>query len=134
MSTVAPAWYARRLTRIVQAHRQWQVVFALLVAAMCFLAWRPAAIKPLGSGWIDLNHIFAFCVLTVVARLAFPALRHAAWQVPLGLLAFGGLIEVGQAFVPGRTCEWSDLYADAAGIAAGALIVLPMLRAVYPRR
>lgn len=135
MSTVAPApWYAQRLAQIVQARRQWQLALVLLMALMCYLAWRPAAIKPLGSGWLDLNHVAAFGLLTLTARLGFAGSRHAKWLVPLAMLAFGGVIELGQAFVPGRTCEWSDLYADAAGIAAGMLLAAPLLRAALPRR
>jgi VanZ family protein len=135
MSTLAPTpWVAQRLARIARSQRHWQVVLVLLMALMCYLAWRPGAIKPLGSGWVDLNHLAAFGLLTVSARLGFAESRHAAWLVPLAMLVFGGVIEVGQAFVPGRTCEWSDLYADAAGVAVGMLIVSPLLRALYPRR
>jgi len=36
------------------------------------------------------------------------------------LFAYGGLIEVLQQFVPGRACEWADLFADSVGIVLGA--------------
>jgi VanZ family protein len=48
--------------------------------------------------------------------------------VLIGLLAFGGLIEILQAFVPGRDSDWHDLLADAVGTAAGAALALATLR------
>jgi VanZ family protein len=45
-------------------------------------------------------------------------------------VAFGGLIEVLQLFVPGRSSEWGDLLADSVGIAGGAVIAAYVLRAV----
>jgi VanZ family protein len=52
----------------------------------------------------------------------------------LGLLAFGAAIEVVQAFVPGRSCEWEDLLADSVGIVAGVLVTLPLRSAVMTSR
>ena len=36
-----------------------------------------------------------------------------------GLLAYGGMVEVLQSFTPDRMAEWSDLMADALGLALG---------------
>jgi len=46
----------------------------------------------------------------------------------LALLAYGGAIEVIQLFVPGRSCEWGDLLADAIGISLGVLLAKGMTR------
>jgi VanZ family protein len=46
------------------------------------------------------------------------------------LLAYGGAIEIIQWFVPGRSCEWGDLLADAMGISIGALLAAGALRLV----
>jgi hypothetical protein len=71
-------------------------------------------------------HALAFMALMVwfcgVFRLPLTPL------VGLGLLAFGGLIEVLQGMLPYRSAEFRDLLADGAGIAAGWLLALLGLR------
>ncbi len=42
----------------------------------------------------------------------------------LGLLAFGGLIEMCQRMISYRTAEWNDLFADMLGIVVGILIAM----------
>lgn len=53
--------------------------------------------------------------------------------IALGLVAFGVLIEVLQSFVPYRTSEWMDLYADGIGIAIGLLIAVFFIGGWTPR-
>lgn len=51
----------------------------------------------------------------------------------LGLLAYGGLIEVLQSFTPDRMAEWGDLLADGVGLLIGeACALLPMRRRMSP--
>ncbi len=50
-----------------------------------------------------------------------------------GLLVYGGAIEIGQFFVPGRACEWGDLGADSIGIAVGAVIAIFILWIASPK-
>lgn len=122
------------LARVVQANRGWQLLLALLVATVCYLAFTPTP-PPLASAWWDkANHSLAFVVLTFVACLAFPRPWRGVWLVMLGLFALGAAIEVVQAFVPGRSCEWGDLLADSVGIVAGVLVTLPLRSAVTSRR
>jgi VanZ family protein len=97
----------------------WRVALAILVTLTCWLAFDPAPPTAANTGWDKANHALAFVVLTLCARRAFPA-------APLALLAcagvaFGGFIEIVQLFVPGRSAEWSDLAADAVGIALALL-------------
>ncbi|MCY0611277.1 VanZ family protein, partial [Klebsiella pneumoniae] len=54
--------------------------------------------------------------------LGFAASRAGVWALTLGLLAFGATIEAIQLAVPGRSGEWTDLLADAVGIASGLAI------------
>lgn len=89
-----------------------------LVVAGCLVpnAWLP----PLPND--KLLHFGAFGVLAVLALRIAP---HG-WQAGaamLGLLVAGWLIEVAQSLVPGRGFCWRDLGANAAGIAAGALLM-----------
>ena len=56
--------------------------------------------------------------------LALVERRYYA-SVCLGLLAFGGAIEIAQYLLPyGRSAEWLDLAADGLGILAGSLLSL----------
>ena len=69
------------------------------------------------TGWDKSNHMMAFVVLAVLGRWAYPG-RMAV--LLLGLLAYGGLIEVLQSLTPDRFAEWADLLADAVGLMVGA--------------
>ena len=62
----------------------------------------------------------------------FLMVRHAlSWKLPLRSAAaalwslfLGGLIEILQTRIPGRSGDLSDFWADAAGIAAAALLLM----------
>ncbi|MBX3618653.1 MAG: VanZ family protein [Rhizobacter sp.] len=124
----------RFLDPIVHAQRRWQVVLYALAAIVCYLALTPAPPPGIDFGWDKVNHASAFVALTVSACFAYPGSRRTVILVLLGVLALGGLIEVGQYFVPGRDCDWHDIIADAAGMGVGALIALPLLRLTDARR
>lgn len=134
MTSITPPERAPLAVRLLRARPIWQVLLALLVGIVCFLAFSASPPEQLSTGWDKLNHGAAFATLTMTAMLAFPRRYRGLWVVWLAVLAFGGLIEVVQAFVPGRSSEWSDLLADSLGIVAGAVVTLPLLRAVWPQR
>lgn len=48
--------------------------------------------------------------------------RRFYWRIALGLLAFGGLIEISQRLTIHRTGDWYDLAANVTGIALGLAI------------
>ncbi len=92
--------------------------FAIFVAAAAFALWRALLPDDGGVGlipWDKAKHFIVFYVLTALAITALPASRF--WRIGLVLLAFGGMIEVLQAFV-GRDAAWGDVLADACGIGA----------------
>jgi len=86
------------------------------------------------AGWLPLLphdkwlHFTAFGGLTLLAGRIAPDWSHLQWWL-LGLLLAGLLIEVLQHYVPGRSFCWRDMAANAAGIAAAALLS-PWLAAV----
>lgn len=90
---------------------------AVLVCAVA-IAW--FALTPHGgAGSFDvpadkIAHFVAFYVLTLLMLAAFPNSRMVV--LAAAMLAFGAAIEFVQAFV-GRDAQWSDLVADAVGIA-----------------
>ena len=102
--------------------RLWRSLLLGLIVAVSYLALAPIPPPSVDLGWDKLNHVAAFAALTISALLGFPASRINQGKLLFLLLAYGGLIEVLQLFVPGRACEWTDLIADTLGIAGGALI------------
>ena len=105
------------------ARRLWQVLLGALALAICWLAFSPAPPPAADTGWDKANHALAFAVLAVTAELAFWPWTRRRWFTALGLLAFGGFIELVQTQIPERTGEWPDLLADGSGIALGLLLV-----------
>ena len=112
------------------SQRRALVVFVGVLVAVSYLALTPTPPKAADLGWDKLNHFSAFGTLTVLGGLAW---GRTQWRVALGLLAYGGLIELLQTQVPGRAADWADLLADGIGIVLG-LAVLAALRRLNARR
>ena len=87
----------------------------LLLVVVTYLALTPKPLVGLESGLDKVGHLLAFTALAFTGYLGVPT-RTA---LPFGLLAYGGLIELLQLFVPGRSAEWGDLLADGIGIGVG---------------
>lgn len=64
---------------------------------------------------------YAFMAAAVAGFCHAPG-RIIGWAA--ATVALGGLLELGQEFVPSRTADLADLAADAAGAACGALLAL----------
>lgn len=94
------------------------------------LTLRPDAPGPSFAYGDKLGHLAAFAVLGAW----FGALRrNAVLWIGLGLLAYGGLIEVLQSFMPRRKPELADLMADLVGIVIGILLLSAGLRRILLR-
>ena len=94
------------------------VLLTLLVAGVIVMG----TLSPPGNGApLPLTdkqlHMLSFAAL--VLPISFARFRTVFWLAPLAL-AFGGVIELIQPVV-GRSAEWGDFLADAAGIALGLL-------------
>jgi VanZ family protein len=100
--------------------------FAVGLVLVMTLALLPPQVPMPTTGWDKANHALAFAVLAVLGRAAYP--RHTT-VVLIGLLAYGGLIELLQGLTPHRMAEWLDVGADSVGLVAGS-----MLTRVSPRR
>ena len=75
--------------------------------------------------WDKGQHAFGFAWLALLGLLAH---RKKPWTVLIGLLAYGGVIELLQAATGWRYGEWLDLLADGFGIVIGAFIWLGLRR------
>jgi len=109
-----------------------RVTFAVILIVATHLALEPV-VSPVIASWNDkIIHASGFALLAFLADFSFPASRfRAAKYVPL--FAYGVAIECLQYFAPPRTFSFADMLADAAGLAAYALLVpllkyLPLLR------
>ena len=94
----------------------------LLLAAVVTITWLALSPRPpplVDTGADKINHLLAFTTLSFMAWFALPGARRVAM---VALLAYGGMIEIVQSFVPSRSAEWADFATDAAGIALGSLL------------
>jgi VanZ family protein len=91
---------------------------------------QPVAVGLFPAPWDKLAHLLTFAVIGMAAGLA-GGMR--GWRMTLcclaGALLVGGMDEIHQIFLPGRSASWADLAADAAGglLGAAALAVLQRL-------
>jgi len=65
----------------------------------------------------DLDHLLAFALLGFVTHFGWAQGR--AWQVALGMLCVGSLVEVVQLWIPGRDAAVSHAMLDTIGGMAG---------------
>lgn len=96
--------------------RQWRWMFWACLLAVLALSLLPLSPQLPTTGWDKTNHLLAFCLLAMLGNQAY---RSRTVMVLLGLLAYGGMIEVLQSFTPDRMAEWADLLADSLGLAMG---------------
>lgn len=81
---------------------------------------REAFSKGLSLGGVDAYAHLFFCTL-IALLLGWN--RVSAWRVVIIVLALGGLIELAQLWIPGRSTTWNDMGGNAAGALAGLLLV-----------
>lgn len=108
--------HRRQLLRWLLTAGFWALLLAITTLSLLPVAYLPPQAF---SIWDKAQHALAFAALAVAALLAYP--RHPG-RVLLGLLLYGGAIELAQAATGWRYGEWSDWLADAVGLAAGALL------------
>ena len=91
----------------------------LLLLAVIALSVVPPALRPETAAPHKLEHFGAFFVTGLAFGLGY---SRRPLPVALGLVAFCGLIEIAQAFVPGRHARVADFLVDAMAAAAGVIL------------
>lgn len=94
----------------------WRLALAGAMLVVGVLSLLPLGPELPSTGWDKTNHLLAFAVLALLAGPAWPGRIGAAL---LALMAYGGLIEVLQAFTGYRLAEWADWLADGLGLLLG---------------
>ncbi|WP_202900035.1 VanZ family protein [Acidovorax sp. JHL-9] len=94
----------------------WALALCVAVLSLMPVAYLP---PPVFSLWDKAQHALAFTALAALGLLAYP---RRPWRLAVGLLAFGGAIELAQAATGWRYGEWGDWLADALGLAAGSAL------------
>jgi VanZ family protein len=126
-----PGKVARRLFWEPSMTNRWFFLFWATLLAVLILSLLPAVTELPGTGWDKTNHLFAFALLFILGRKSYP------WpdRLFLGLILFGGLIEVLQSFTTYRYAEWADLLADVLGLLLGAWLhrLLPKLQLYFQK-
>lgn len=99
------------------------VLFLVLVFALMPAIWfrleMPGVDFMSADKWL---HGLTFAFLTVWFSGQYA--RQSYWRVAVGMLAFGGVIELCQRMLTYRSAESMDLLADSIGIAAGLIIAV----------
>lgn len=94
----------------------WFGLIALTIASLVPVPMLPPQVMNI---WDKAQHAFGFAGITALGLLAYT--RHDM-RVCLGLLAWGGAIELMQWASGWRYGEWIDWLADAIGVASAWLI------------
>ena len=93
----------------------WRAAWCVAMVCVTVLALLPTDYLqlPVFSWWDKAQHALAFMGLTGLCLQAWPG---RPWRVVLGMVAYGGLIELAQWATGWRFGEWADLAADVVGI------------------
>ena len=75
-------------------------------------------------------HFLCFTYLTLITWLS--RILNKDLHVYVIVLAYGILIEIVQRFLPYRSFEYLDIFADSVGIIAG-LIIIKIFKNLYPK-
>jgi VanZ family protein len=110
------------------------IVIKLLAFAAYTLLLTSVSLAPASGGslplWDKSMHATAYAVYVLLGSQLVRTPRQF-YLMSLGIFAYGGLIEIGQHFIPGRDMSALDLLANGLGLALGmllAILALPVLR------
>jgi len=105
------------------------LALAMSAAVLYVGGAQPVAVGLFPAPWDKLAHLLTFAVVGMAAGLA-GGMR--GWRMVMccvaGALLVGGMDELHQMFLPGRSASWADLAADAAGGLLGAAVLAALHR------
>ena len=104
-----------------------KVVFFLYAVFIAFASLRPmnsATIEP----WDKVFHLLLYGVFAVLGYRVLKEPRQYLY-ICVGIVFYGGLMEVVQSFIPGRVMSADDLLANTLGVIIGASVAKWVFRA-----
>jgi VanZ family protein len=105
--------------------RLWVAASVALVAAIVYSSLTPDLALPMPTGFDKIEHFTAYCGLAVWFTGIFPRARY--WLVVTALLVLGLSVEIAQGVMQlGRSAEFFDMVANAAGVGVGLLLALAL--------
>lgn len=112
----------KRADRSERWRRPARILFWCATLIVLVLTQTPSSMMPkfIFSIWDKAQHALAFGALALLGTASYPRQRIG---VVIGLLAFGGAIEIAQWLTGWRQGDWLDLLADGVGIAIGYAVV-----------
>lgn len=92
------------------------MAYGLFIAT---LSSRSVIVLPPGQ-WDKLGHFSAYGLFAVLGFFIVKTRKSYQWLC-LGIIVFGGLLEVVQYYIPGRVASFYDLGANSIGVVLGAI-------------
>lgn len=95
-----------------------RVGFAVSIVAIVILSLLPGDDMPDIRVSDKVGHFLAYAEIVLLGILGYPG-RKAPLAVLVGVAALGGLLEIGQTYVPGRSADIVDFAVNCLGMLAG---------------
>jgi VanZ family protein len=95
-------------------------IFVSYAVLMAFISLQSTGGSSIGH-YDKAAHLLAYGIFAALAHRMNLSGRYYVF-VCIGIVAYSGLLEVAQSFVPGREMSAADLLANASGVLLGALL------------
>ena len=96
------------------------VIFASYAVVVAILSLQPGDGSSIGP-YDKVAHLVTYGIFAALAHRMNLSARHYVY-VCIGIVAYSGLLEVAQSFVPGRDMSALDMLANTSGVLLGALL------------
>lgn len=94
-------------------------IFALYCVIVTYLSLSTGTGSDIGE-YDKLAHFVTYAIFTLLASAVARSQKHFVFMC-LVIMAYGGILEIGQSFVPGREMSGMDFLANTLGALLGAL-------------
>ena len=94
------------------------ITYAGIVAVVSLLP----GVNDGGENLDKVVHLLVYYIFAVFGYRMLNNKQHY-FYICLGIIVYGGLIELGQSYIPGRDMSGFDLAANIAGVALGAVVM-----------
>lgn len=98
-----------------------RLAFFTAFTVVSVLSLAPRSLTPPIDVWDKLQHLAGYAALALLAKAAYRG-AGVRWWMALFLCSWGGLLELAQRYVPGRSADWLDVGANIAGVVLGIAI------------